>query len=167
MDQILIDLVNKLTKSQYNTLSTLVGSGDALNKNKERQHANEKIFLKNLKRTITGKNILEFVTSEDHKEIELPKHNWDMCNKILQEKTKEQKKHEAIRSEAESLPVLRRIRTETHKQMMAPERQLASERKKGQVPLVVTSLTDFLIMLLGSSSNLRLTGLRQWKLLIC
>ena len=31
---------NKLTKSQYKTLSTLVGSGDALNTNKERQDAN-------------------------------------------------------------------------------------------------------------------------------
>ena len=55
MDQILIDLVNKLTKSQYNTLSKLVGSGDSLNKNKDRQHANEQIFLNNLIRNITGK----------------------------------------------------------------------------------------------------------------
>ena len=77
----LIDLVNKLTKSQYNTLSTLVGSGDALNKNKERRNANEKIFLNNLIRTSTGKNILAFVTLEDHKEIELPKLNSAMCNK--------------------------------------------------------------------------------------
>ena len=70
----------------------------------------------------------------------LGKFNWAMCNKLLPEKTKEQKHHNAIRCEAEALAVLRNIRTETHKQMMARERQLASERKKGKVPLVVTSL---------------------------
>ena len=47
MDQILTDQVNsKLTKSQYNKLSALVGFGAELNKTKDRQHANEQIFLR-------------------------------------------------------------------------------------------------------------------------
>ena len=59
MEQILTDQVNnKLNKSQYNSLSTIVGSGAALNETNERQNANEQIFLNNLIKEITGKNLL-------------------------------------------------------------------------------------------------------------
>ena len=62
MEQILTDQINKkLNKSQYTKLSTIMGSGTALNKNKERQNANEQIFLNNLIKEITGKNLLTFV----------------------------------------------------------------------------------------------------------
>ena len=56
--------------------------------------------------------------------------------KLLPEKIKAQKKHNAIRCKAEDQAVLRK----THNQKMACERQLASERVKGKVPLEVTSL---------------------------
>ena len=44
-----------------------------------------------------------------------------------------------MRNKAESITVLQRMRTETHKAMMARERKLASTRKKGQVPLVISA----------------------------
>ena len=53
---------------------------------------------------ISGKNLLTFVTSEDHEGLELPRLNWAMANKLLPEKNKEQKKYNAIK--AESLAVL-------------------------------------------------------------
>ena len=53
MEQILTDQVNnKLNKSQYTKLSTIMGS--ALNKTKEKQNANEQKFLNNLITEITG-----------------------------------------------------------------------------------------------------------------
>ena len=56
MEQILTDQVNnKLNKYQYTKLSTIMGAGTALNKNKERQNANEQIFLNNLIKEIMGK----------------------------------------------------------------------------------------------------------------
>ena len=39
---------NKLNKSQYTKLNTIIGSGAALNKTKERQNVNEQIFQNNL-----------------------------------------------------------------------------------------------------------------------
>ena len=44
-----------------------------------------------------------------------------------------------MRNKAESIAVLQRMRTETHKAMMARERKLASTRKKGKVDLVINS----------------------------
>ena len=58
MHQKLANLVNKLTKTQYNNLSALIISKEALNTNKNRQHANEQIYLNILIRNITEKNIL-------------------------------------------------------------------------------------------------------------
>ena len=63
-----------------------------------------------------------------------------MANKLLPEKTEEQKKHNAMRNEAESIAVLQRICTETHKKMMALELKLAGERTKGRMDMVVTAL---------------------------
>ena len=57
MEQILKDQVNnKLTKSQITKLSTIMGAGTgtALNKNKDRENANEQIFLNNLIIEILG-----------------------------------------------------------------------------------------------------------------
>ena len=67
MEQILTDQVNnKVNKSQITKLSTIMGAGTALNKNEERQNANEQIFLINLLKEITGKNLLTFETSVEH-----------------------------------------------------------------------------------------------------
>ena len=41
---------NKITESQITKLSTIMGAGAALNKNKDRQNANEQIFLNNLRK---------------------------------------------------------------------------------------------------------------------
>ena len=105
-------MIKELNKNQYDNLSVLIIFREAVNKNQI-----DNIYLNNLIRNITGKPILEFFTSNDHKDIELPMFNWAMCNKLLPEKTKEQKKHNAIRCEAEAQAVLRTIRMETHKQM--------------------------------------------------
>ena len=70
-----------------------MGSGAALNKTTKRQNENEQIFLNNLIKEITGKNLLTFDTSEEHKGLELPRFNWAMANKLLPEKTEEQKQH--------------------------------------------------------------------------
>ena len=68
LEQIVRDQVNdKLTKSQITKLSTIMGAGTALNKNKERQNANEQIFLNNRIKVITGKNLLTFETSVELK----------------------------------------------------------------------------------------------------
>ena len=137
MEQILTDQVNnKLNKSQYTKLSTIMGSKAAQNKTKERQNENDQIFLNNLIKERKGKHILIFDTSEEHKGLELPRFNWAMANKLLPEKTGEQKKHNAMRNEAESIAVLQRIRTETHKHMMTCEQKLASERKKAECQLL-------------------------------
>ena len=80
---------NKLNKSHYNNLITIVGSGAALNKTKERQNANDQIFPNNLIKEITGKNLLTFDTSEEHEGLELPQFNWAMANKLLPEKAQE------------------------------------------------------------------------------
>ena len=60
-----------------------MGSEAAHNKTKERQNANEQIFLNNLIKEITGKNLLIVDASEDHKGLELPRFNWAITNKIL------------------------------------------------------------------------------------
>ena len=44
-----------------------------------------------------------------------------------------------MRNKAESIAVLQRMRTATHKQMMAQERKLVGEKTKGKVELVVSS----------------------------
>ena len=44
-----------------------------------------------------------------------------------------------MRNKTESIAVLQRMRTETHKQMMAQEGKLSGERTKGKVDLVVRS----------------------------
>ena len=71
--------------------------------------------------------------------MELPQFNWSRANKLLPEKTEEQKRHNDMRNKAESIAVLQRMRTETHKAMMTRERKLASTRKKGKVDIVVNS----------------------------
>ena len=96
-----------------------MAEGTALNKNLDRENANEPIFLNNLIKEISGKNLLTFKTSLDHPGLELPQFNWARANKLLPEKTEEQKKHNGMRNKAESIAVLQRMRTETHKQMMA------------------------------------------------
>ena len=56
MEQILRDQVNnKLTKSQITKLSTILGAGTALNKDKERKNTNDQIFLNNLIKEFSGK----------------------------------------------------------------------------------------------------------------
>ena len=44
-----------------------------------------------------------------------------------------------MRNKAESIAVLQRMRTETHKSMMARERRLAGTKTKGKVEIVVSS----------------------------
>ena len=68
--------------------------------------------------------------------------NWSKANKLLPEKTKEQKRHNDMRNKAESIAVLQRMQTESHKTRMARERKLASTRKKGQVPFVIDSFNS-------------------------
>ena len=124
MEQILKDQVNnKLSTAQIKHLSNIMAAGTALNKNLDRENANEQIFLNNLIKEISGKNLLTFKPSADHEGLELPQFNW--ANKLLPEKTKEQKKHNAMRNKTESIAVLQHIRNETHKQMMARESKLA------------------------------------------
>ena len=59
MEQILRDQVNnKLTTIQVANLSDIMGAGTALNTNPDRENANEQVFLNNLIKEISGKNIL-------------------------------------------------------------------------------------------------------------
>ena len=102
----------------------------------DRENANGQIFLNNLIKKISGKDILTFTAALDHEGLELPHFNWSRANKLL---TKKQKRHNDMQNKAESIAVLQRMRTETHKTMMARERKLASTRKKGKVDLVINS----------------------------
>ena len=110
---------NKLTDNQISNPSNIIIEGTALNTNVDRENANEQLFLNNPKKDISGKNILTFIPSPDHPGLELPQFNWARANKLLSEKTEEQKKHNDMRNKAESIAVLQRMHTETHKQMMA------------------------------------------------
>ena len=131
MEQILKDQVkNKLTNDQITNLSNIMAEGTALNKNLDRENANEQIFLNNLIKEISGKNLLTFIPSPDHPGLELPQFNWARANKLLPEKTEEQKRHNDMRNKAESIAVLQRMRTETHKAMTAHERRLVSRKKE-------------------------------------
>ena len=122
MEQILTYQVNnKLTTIQVANLSDIMGAGT--------------VFLKNLIKEISGKNVLTFIPSPDHKGSELPQFNWVRANKLLPENTEEQKRHNDMRIKAESIAVLQRMRTETHKSMMARERRLAGTKTKGKVEL--------------------------------
>ena len=131
MDQIIKDQVNyKLTTLQVANLGNIMEAGAALNNNPDRENANGAIFLNNMLKEICGKDLLTFIPAPDHKVLELPQFNWSRANKLLPEKTKEQKRHNDMRNKAESIAVLQRMRTESHKTMMARERKLASTRKK-------------------------------------
>ena len=59
-------------------------------------------FLNNILRHLTNKTILQFNKSKNqkYKDNDLPSSKWSMCRKLLPEKSKEQKKHNAIRSES-------------------------------------------------------------------
>ena len=64
MEQILKDQVkNKLTNDQITNLNNIMAEGTALNKNLDRENANEQIFLNNLIKEISGKKLLTFKTS--------------------------------------------------------------------------------------------------------
>ena len=45
----------------------------------------------------------------------------------------EHKKHNAMRNKAESIAVLHRMCTKTHKKMMSQEGKLAGEKQKGKL----------------------------------
>ena len=49
-----------------------MGAGTALNTNPDRENANEQVFLNNFIKEISGKNVLTFIPSPDHKDLELP-----------------------------------------------------------------------------------------------
>ena len=135
MTQIISDQVNnKITPEQIKRLSDTMRIGTALNTNPDRENANGAIFLNNMLKEIVGKDLLTFIPAPDHKGLELPQFNWSRANKLLPEKTKEQKHHIDIRSKAKSIAVLQRIRPEFHKTRMDRERKLASTRQKGHVP---------------------------------
>ena len=87
MEQILRDQVNnKLTDIQIANLSNIMIAGTALNTNTDRENANEQVFLNNLIKEISGKNVLTFIPSPDHPGLELPQFNWARTNKLLPEK---------------------------------------------------------------------------------
>ena len=69
-----------------------------------------------------------------------------------------------MRNKAESIAVLQRMQTETHKAMMAQERNLASTRKKEKVDLVINSFNA--IFLKNKQSALRL-AMGKIKINIC
>ena len=130
---------NKLTNTQIANLSNIMIARTVLNTNTDRDNANEQIFLNNLIKEISGKNVLKFIPSPYHPGLELPQFNWARANKLLPEKTEEQKKHNDMRNKAESIAVLQHMHTETHKKMMAQERKLDGVKTKGKVELVVSS----------------------------
>ena len=48
-----------------------MSAGTDLNTNTDRENANEQVFLNNLIKEISGKNVLTFITSPDHPGLEL------------------------------------------------------------------------------------------------
>ena len=54
---------NKLTDIQ---IANIMVEGTALNTNTDRENVNEQIFLNNLIKEISGKNVLTFIPSPDH-----------------------------------------------------------------------------------------------------
>ena len=87
---------NKITPQQTTRLSDTMRIGTALNKNPNRENANWAIFINNMIKEISGKDLLTFIPAPDHKGLELPQFNWSRANKLLPEKTKEQKHHNDI-----------------------------------------------------------------------
>ena len=140
MTQIFTDQVNNLlTTTQIERLTDKMIRGTALNTNPDRENANGAIFLNNMLKEIIGRDLLTFTPAPDHRGLELPHFNWSRANKLLPEKTEEQKKHNDIRNKAEAIAVLQRLRTESHKTRMARVRKLATKRKKGKIDLKVSS----------------------------
>ena len=120
MDQIMKDQVNnKLTTLQTTNQGNIMGTGSALNKNPDSENANGAIFLNNMLKEIIGKDLLTFTTAPDHRGLELPQFDWHRANKLMPEKTEEQKKHNDIQNKAEAIAVLQRLQTESHKTRMA------------------------------------------------
>ena len=68
-----------------------MGTGSALNTNPDRENANGAIFLNNMIKEISGKDLLTFLPAPDHKGLELPQFNWSRANKLLPEKTRQKR----------------------------------------------------------------------------
>ena len=69
-EQILRDQVNnKLTNIQIANLSNIMSAGTALNTNTDSENENEQVFLNNLIKEISGKNVLKFIPYPDHTPI--------------------------------------------------------------------------------------------------
>ena len=84
MEQIIKHQVKfKLTTLQVTNLGNIIGTGTALNTNTDRENANGQIFLNNLIKEISGKDILTFTPAPDHEGLELPHFNWARANKLL------------------------------------------------------------------------------------
>ena len=128
-----------LTATQIQHLTDIMIKGTALNTNQNRANANGAIFLNNLLKEITGKDLLTFTHAQDHKDLEIPHFNWAIADKLLPEKTEEQKKHNVMRNKSEAVAVLQRLSTESHKTRMARVRQLATKRKKGKIDIKISS----------------------------
>ena len=84
---------NILTTTQIQHLTDTMIKGTALNTNPDRENANGAIFLNNMLKEIIGKDLLTFTHAPDHKGLEMPHFNWAIADKLLPEKTEEQKKH--------------------------------------------------------------------------
>ena len=110
MTQIFKDQVdNILTTTQIEHLTDTMIKGTALNTNPDRENANGTIFLNNMLKEMIGRNLLTFTPAPDHRGLEPPHFNWSRANKLLPEKTEEQKKHNDIRNKAEAIAVLQRL----------------------------------------------------------
>ena len=85
-----------LTTTQIKHLTDTMIKGTALNTNPDRANANGAIFLNNMLKEIIVKDLLTFTPAPDHRGMELPRFNWSRANKLMPEKTEEQKKHNDI-----------------------------------------------------------------------
>ena len=146
-----------LTTTQIQHLTDVMIKGTALNTNPNRANANVAIFLNNLLKEIIGWDLLTFTPAPDHRGLELPHFNWSRANKLLPEKTEEQKKHNEMRNKGKAIAVLEPLSTESHKTRMVSVRLLASKRKKGKVDIKISSFNASCLSNKRASLELALT----------
>ena len=77
MTQIMTDQVNNnINPHQTTRLRDTMRIGTALNTNPNKENVNGAIFLNNMIKEISGKDLLTFIPAPDHEGLELPQFIW-------------------------------------------------------------------------------------------
>ena len=125
-----------MSKEKRSALKMFIISGEAVLSTRDDPDSAQPVYLSNIIKHITHRQILSFNTSKDYPDLEHPNINWGMCRKLLPYKTEEQKKINAIRCEAEAKALMLKLATETHKQKQAREKLKETQRVMGKKNIV-------------------------------